>query len=179
MFAFSAVEEVEMNNTSSVTNMNSTFKYAKKFNSDISHWDLSKVTDASEFIWETRSFDSSNYEAFLKMLDDSGMLAQGTPIDVSSTYCLARETRNNLILKGFDIKDRGIDCKLKIDIVAPTKAHSGDITDTLIKVSALLPLDPGKVRLTPTTNMSNTGLTCTHGVDETEVLCTVTLTSTN
>lgn len=147
MFWGAKVENVEIENTSTITNIAHMFDNATNFNKDLSNWDLSSVTNARSFIRNTASFDASNYEGLLYMLDNSGLSAEamGRTIHVSSSYCAAASVRNKLIAKGFDLRDNGLDCKLNISFEAPTKAHSGDITDTVIKVTALLPLDPTKV----------------------------------
>ena len=169
-------------NTESATTMNSMFQGASNFNSDISKRKLGSLKDARGLIWSNNSFSQENYESFLQTLANSNISpkAMGKVIHVSATYCAQASLRNKLIARGFDLKDNGLDCQIKFDYTRPTLYSSGDIKDTIIKVSAKLPLDPQKITIDwAATTILYKDFNCKKGDTEHQVLCSIIFTGTN
>ena len=169
-------------NTESATTMNSMFQGASNFNSDISKRKLGSLKDARGLIWSNNSFSQENYESFLQTLANSNISpkAMGKVIHVSATYCAQASLRNKLIARGFDLKDNGLDCQIKFDYTRPTLYSSGDIKDTTIKVIAKLPLDPQKITIDwAATTILYKDFNCKKGDTEHQVLCSIIFTGTN
>jgi surface protein len=109
--------------TSSVTDMSSMFAYANAFNQDISwnssnplQWNVSNVTDFTEFLFRAYSFSTENYDKFLiglKAQDDVGYtLNSSLQLDCASSYGAdpdAISAHDWLVnTKGWTINDEGL-----------------------------------------------------------------------
>jgi len=109
--------------TSNVTNMDSMFRYASVFNQDISwnssnplQWNVSNVTDFSNFLSRADSFSTENYDKFLirlKAQDEAGYtLNSSLRLDCASAYGADPDaiTAHDWLVntKGWTINDGGL-----------------------------------------------------------------------
>lgn len=167
--------------TSKVTSMSEMFSQAKAFNQDISEWRFDALRAAERFINNT-SFSRKNHDklliAWLKRLPDTPV---NPPVNVTinAPYCLGKEAREAIKAKNYNLLYGKTDCELKLEINQPTKISSGNITDTEIIVRDLLPLDPAKIRVDPSTTLTYENFSCASvpSSDEKEVKCSLTITA--